>query len=52
MFVFPVNREAVLAACVRGATRSSRTTSLELPPGEVDANRDAWIDEWTQIVLR
>jgi ABC-type thiamine transport system substrate-binding protein len=25
---------------------------LELPPAEIDANRDRWIREWTGTVLR
>jgi thiamine transport system substrate-binding protein len=25
---------------------------LELPPEEIEANREQWVDEWTDIVLR
>ena len=25
---------------------------LDLPPDEIDANRDRWVDEWTEIVVR
>ena len=25
---------------------------LSLPPGDVDENRDRWVDEWTDIVVR
>ena len=25
---------------------------LELPPEEIEANRDRWVKEWTRIVLR
>jgi thiamine transport system substrate-binding protein len=51
MFVFPVNREAALPpeferfAVVPDAP-------LELPPAEIEANRDEWLDAWTRIVLR
>ena len=52
MFVFPV-REGVALPPVfakhRGRARSRRST---LPPDVIGANRDAWIDEWTDIVLR
>jgi thiamine transport system substrate-binding protein len=27
-------------------------TSLSLPPADIAANRDQWIDEWTNVVLR
>jgi thiamine transport system substrate-binding protein len=51
MFVFPVNRDAELPPeFERHAVVPE--TPLELPPEEIEANRDAWIDEWTRIVLR
>jgi ABC-type thiamine transport system substrate-binding protein len=25
---------------------------LDLPPAEIDANRERWVDEWTNVVLR
>ena len=25
---------------------------LELPPEEIEANRERWVDEWTDIVIR
>jgi thiamine transport system substrate-binding protein len=25
---------------------------LELPPEEIEANRDRWVKEWTAVVLR
>ena len=50
MFVFPVNRNAGLPPeFERHAVVPE--TPLELPPEEIEANRDAWIDEWTRIVL-
>jgi len=51
MFVFPVVRDAILPpefeqfAVVPPAP-------LELPPAEIEANRDRWVDEWTDIVIR
>ena len=51
MFVFPVVRNAALPpefeqfAVVPSAP-------LELPPAEIEANRDRWVDEWTDIVIR
>ena len=51
MFVFPVSRDAELPPeFERHAVVPE--TPLELPPEEIEANRDAWIDEWTRIVLR
>ncbi len=26
--------------------------SLEIPPGEIEANREQWVDEWTTIAVR
>ena len=51
MFVFPVNREARLPP-VFERFAVVPADPLEVPPGEVEANRDDWIDEWTRIVLR
>ncbi|HXG75333.1 MAG TPA: thiamine ABC transporter substrate-binding protein [Gaiellaceae bacterium] len=51
MFVFPVNREAALPPeFVRFAVVPEHP--LELPPADVEANRERWVDEWTRIVLR
>jgi thiamine transport system substrate-binding protein len=51
MFVFPVNREASLPPeFERWAVVPE--APLELPPEEIEESRDAWIDEWTRIVLR
>jgi thiamine transport system substrate-binding protein len=51
MFVFPVNREAALPQ-VFERFAVVPASPLELPPAEVESNRDEWIDEWTRIVLR
>jgi len=51
MFVFPVNRDAELPSeFERFAVVPD--APLDLPPEEIDANRETWIDEWTRIVLR
>lgn len=51
MFVFPVNREAELPReFVEYAVVPQRP--LELPPDEIEANRDSWVREWTKIVVR
>jgi thiamine transport system substrate-binding protein len=51
MFVFPVNREAELPPAFERYAIVPEAP-LELPPEEIDANRDEWIDEWTRIVIR
>ncbi|MEP7225541.1 MAG: thiamine ABC transporter substrate-binding protein, partial [Actinomycetota bacterium] len=51
MFVFPVAREAILPPeFVKFAVVPERP--LDLPPGEIEANRDDWIKAWTDIVVR
>jgi len=51
MFVFPVNRNAELPPeFVKFAVVPE--SPLELPPEEIEANRDDWIREWTDIVVR
>jgi thiamine transport system substrate-binding protein len=51
MFVFPVNREAALPPVFERFAVVSESP-LELPPEEIEANREEWIDEWTDIVVR
>lgn len=51
MFVFPVNREAALPPEFERFAVVAEAP-LELPPDEIEANRDTWLDEWTRIVLR
>ena len=34
------------------ATPPSPSEPFDLPAAEIGANRDRWIDEWTQAVLR
>jgi thiamine transport system substrate-binding protein len=51
MFVFPVNREAALPPVFERFAVVPESP-LELPPEEIEANREEWIDEWTDIVVR
>jgi thiamine transport system substrate-binding protein len=51
MYVFPVRNDATLPAVFeRFAVVPEHP--LELPPEEIDANREQWVDEWTSIVIR
>jgi thiamine transport system substrate-binding protein len=51
MFVYPVRRDVPLPEAFRKfAAQPERP--LTLPPTEIAANRDRWIDAWTRIVLR
>jgi thiamine transport system substrate-binding protein len=51
MFVYPVNPAAKLPdAFVKYVQIAEQPASL--PPEEIAANRDAWIDEWTGVVLK
>ena len=51
MFVFPARQDVPLPEVF---TRFVRRPSapLELPAGDVAAGRDAWIEQWNEIVLR
>ena len=51
MFVFPARTDAALPPeFERFAVVPDQP--LELPPEEIEANREQWVDEWTDIVLR
>ena len=51
MFVFPARRDAALPPeFVKYAVVP--THPLELPPEEIEANRERWVDQWTDIVVR
>jgi thiamine transport system substrate-binding protein len=51
MFVFPARRDVPLPpAFVRFAVVPEHP--LDLPPAEIDANRERWVDEWTDVVVR
>ncbi len=51
MFVLPVRTGTPLPDAFRRYAVSPRRP-LELPAAEIGRNRDRWIDEWTQTVLR
>jgi thiamine transport system substrate-binding protein len=51
MFVFPV-REGVALPEVFVQHAAVPAEPLELAPEVIDEHRDAWIDEWTDLVLR
>jgi thiamine transport system substrate-binding protein len=49
MFVFPVNRDAAIPPEFEPYVGGD---ALSLPPEVVEENRDAWVREWTRIVVR
>jgi thiamine transport system substrate-binding protein len=51
MFVFPVHPDAELPAVFREHAAVPDEV-FELAPEEIDANREEWIDTWTDVVLR
>ena len=51
MFVFPARRDATLPAEFERFAVVPESP-LELPPAEIEANRERWVDEWTDIVVR
>jgi thiamine transport system substrate-binding protein len=51
MFVYPVVRGAELPPEFREFAVVP-PNPLELPPEEIEANRDRWVKEWTAVVLR
>jgi thiamine transport system substrate-binding protein len=51
MFVLPVRTRTPLPDAFRRYAVSP-AHPLELPAAEIGRNRDRWIDEWTQTVLR
>jgi thiamine transport system substrate-binding protein len=51
MFVFPVLPGAKLPPEFK-AFAVVPEDPLELPPEEIEANRDRWVKEWTRVVLR
>lgn len=51
MFVYPVNPNAALPeAFVKYAQAPAQTAQLS--PSEIAANRDRWIQEWTDVVMK
>jgi thiamine transport system substrate-binding protein len=51
MYVYPVRTGAALPELFTKYAVVPET-SMSLPPAEIAANRDRWIDEWTTAVLR
>lgn len=51
MFVYPARQDVALPE-VFSANVTRPSAPLELPAAEVAAGRDAWIEQWTQTVLR
>jgi thiamine transport system substrate-binding protein len=51
MYVFPARRGTTLPPeFERFAVVPEHP--LEIPPGEIEANRERWLDEWTDIAVR
>jgi len=51
MFVFPARRDATLPPEFEQFAVVPQSP-LELPPEEIEENRERWVDEWTDIVVR
>ena len=51
MFVFPANRNATVPE-VFTANAAAVPSPIVLDPATIAANRDAWVQEWTDVVLR
>jgi thiamine transport system substrate-binding protein len=51
MFVFPV-RDGTPLPAVFTKFAAVPAKPLSLPPGEISDHRDAWIEQWTDTVLR
>jgi thiamine transport system substrate-binding protein len=50
MWVYPVNQDAELPEVFRFAEEPQDPAAID--PATIAENREAWIDEWTQIVVR
>jgi thiamine transport system substrate-binding protein len=51
MFVFPVNPQAKLPDAFTQYAQIPAKPAM-LPPEEIDKNRDTWIQQWTEAVMR
>jgi thiamine transport system substrate-binding protein len=51
MFVFPARADAAVPPAFQKFAVVPKHP-LELPPQEIDQNRESWIDQWTDIVVR
>ncbi len=52
MFVFPALHEAAVLPDVFRVFAELPDDPVTMDPAIIAANRDRWIEEWTQIVLR
>jgi thiamine transport system substrate-binding protein len=53
MFVYPIIESAALPdVFVKFGQPPTATQAFSLPPEQIDANREAWIEQWTQLVLK
>ena len=50
MFVYPVNPNAKTPDFFKFA--EVPTQPADIGPAEIDEKREAWIDAWTEVVLR
>ncbi len=51
MFVFPANQQAALPDVFTRHAQLANTPAT-LPPADISANRDKWLNAWTEVVLR
>jgi len=51
MFVYPANENAELPAEFVEWTQVPEETAV-IDPQTIDANRETWIEAWTEVVLR
>jgi thiamine transport system substrate-binding protein len=51
MFVFPVNADAELPELFQEYAAIPENP-VEMSPRQIDENRDRWLQEWTETVLR
>jgi thiamine transport system substrate-binding protein len=51
MFVYPVNQNAGVPAEF-SVWSTTPTDPANLPPAEIDANRESWIEAWREVVLQ
>jgi thiamine transport system substrate-binding protein len=51
MFVYPANEQAALPDAFVEWTQVPQETAV-IDPETIDANRDRWIEAWTEVVLR
>ncbi len=51
MFVFPANEKAALPQAFVDWVQVPAETAV-IDPAQIDANRETWIEAWTEVVLR